>query len=79
MENYFMGKKQFAEYLGISLSTLERREKEMGYYLPSGGTGEGEREAFIEKMREWEKKRFEESSKKRRDEKWRDLTKFDEE
>ena len=64
MEKHFLGKKDFATLLGISLSTLERREKDMGYYLSSGAIGQGEREAFIEKMCAWEKKRLETSSKK---------------
>lgn len=67
MEKYFMNKTQFAKSLGISLSTLERREKQMGYYLSSGVIGLGEREAFIEKMRDWEYKKLNDSGKSKPD------------
>ena len=70
MEKYYMTKTQFAEQvLGISLSTLERREKEMNYYLPKGLLSPDDRAEFLKKLKEWEDKRREERQKKRRGEK----------
>ena len=60
-----MTKTQFAEQiLGISLSTLERREKEMNYYLPKGLLSPDDRAGFLKKLKEWEDKRREERQKK---------------
>lgn len=63
-----MTKTVFAEQiLGISKSTLERREKQINYYLPSRLLSPEDRDEFLEKLKEWEDERREESQQKRRD------------
>ncbi len=63
-----MTKTLFADQiLGISLSTLERREKEMNYYLPKGLLSPDDRADFLQKLKEWGDKRREERQNKKRD------------
>ncbi len=62
-----MSKQEFAEHLGISRSTLERREKEVAFFLPRGLLCPKTRTNFIEKLDEWEQTRQASIVKKKRD------------
>ena len=57
MEEYYITQTEFAESLGISLRTLERREIEINYILPKGRLSLEVREGFMKKLREWEQKK----------------------
>ena len=67
MEKYYMNKKEFAAKLGISISTLERREKDVNYVLPPNGISREVRQKFMELLCAWELKRQEKFQKKNRD------------
>ena len=67
MEKQNMYKQEFAELLGISLSTLERREKLIGYILPRGYLSPEMREGYNERWHEYQQKKRDECLKNSRD------------
>lgn len=65
-EKYYMSKTEFAkDILGISLSGVERREKQINYFLPNRVSSPEDRAEFMQKLKEWEAKQREERQKKR--------------
>ena len=64
MEKHFMTHTEFADILGISKSTLNRRRIEMGYVFSRRLLTPEIRKDFLEKYHEWEEKRIAELNKK---------------
>ena len=60
-----MTKKDLANQLNISKTTLERRQVQVGYILSRGLLCPSEVDGFMEKLHEWEQKRHDEAQNKK--------------
>lgn len=61
----YINKKAFAEELGFTKSTFERREKQIGCVFRRGLLSLDDRDLFRQKLKEWEQKRRDDASNKK--------------